>query len=541
MGNTPSEMIIHHPVISPQEAGQMHAPALPLASDEGWSFVDAVPEAIASISAKMLSQAQVRHSSAVGPRDGHPTTPNTGDGAGTAQAVPGLHLDAQRSSELRDAVQEFSRYYRELAPLRQKILLVRGEASYDAKSVQDHRRYVLESKQALTENVSPSNKDRYSQASTNAMNDFLRDMDAFDQQAEKVHTTISHLGSLEFTLQETEEHLDQSAQSILAKLRRFGIVDPPEQLAPEKSGIGPQSSQSSARESARVHPLIAEYYDKVGDLKIMRERLMVFNTEYGDTQASRTFDVDHERILDTSDDEFEAAYKRERAEMEKAVETAKNAAKTAKAACTAQGLDSDVGENQASDQQGSACDTPGVSEPALLLPMPLTPILGDPSEFCVRATPPGHATLVVTNVMEANARNAPSSLWTPAATGPMISGVSTPRETKRDRANKALYVEDWIDKVDSEKDDWPIDQRVQSQVPELPDNSPLGTFHSLPPSDKKGRGQALDGTITSLPGTLQAQGISIPDGQGFSPMTLQNPRSFAESRSANSGQRRCSH
>nr|OQO30909.1 hypothetical protein B0A51_03192 [Rachicladosporium sp. CCFEE 5018] len=56
------------------------------------------------------------------------------------------------------------------------------------------------------------------------------------------------------------------------------------------------------------HPLLEQFYDKAGDVNVMRERISDYQGSYMDDREQRIFLLDQDRPVDITDADFEAAY-----------------------------------------------------------------------------------------------------------------------------------------------------------------------------------------------------------------------------------------
>ena len=90
--------------------------------------------------------------------------------------------------------------------------------------------------------------------------------------------------------------------------------------------------------SGRFPPLIQDYFSKMGDISIIRERLSELETEHVEERAHLLFQSDRGIPLELSEQDFEDRYTRNHTRMESALNAAVNEAELAKAACLNAGL-----------------------------------------------------------------------------------------------------------------------------------------------------------------------------------------------------------
>ena len=310
-----------------------------IASQEDWSWVQAHNNSANANLALRNEQAQF-----LGP--GHTAHPYRGakqdrDLDGITTLVEQAELQARQLSILREIASSFLRRYARFAPLREETLLLRSRTKFQWQTCLDYRRFVSESQQIFLEGAAS--------ASTAALplggspekfralhNQVLRDHEAQDEFAQQTHKLETELTDLEFKMLQREGLLAMAAGKMVAFLNQLSL---PGQSGSVTAVESAAASLSGAASSAEMPPLLQHYFDKAGNVAVLRERLIDMELDHNEARAFRLFQAEHDQPLERSDQEFEATYLNKYAAKRRELDEAHHIAETAKAVYLDEGLD----------------------------------------------------------------------------------------------------------------------------------------------------------------------------------------------------------
>jgi len=107
-------------------------------------------------------------------------------------------------------------------------------------------------------------------------------------------------------------------------------------------------------------PLVQHFFEKTGEVSVLRERLIDLEYQHREARTKRTFQADQDQPLQTTDEEFEEAYQREYAEAEGILEAALDKVELARRMCLAEEIDPELYRKPPSVQTDP--DSPSVSD-----------------------------------------------------------------------------------------------------------------------------------------------------------------------------------
>ena len=163
---------------------------------------------------------------------------------------------------------------------------------------------------------------------------FWSDYDAVIDQ-EKTTTRIGDdLSNLEFRLAAEQEEVQKRMHS-----SNF-ISEVQKEMMNEAYAQSEQSSRSSSESS--IPPLVAEYFERKGDIGIYYERLQELDFNHEEGLMERGFLHDRGDPVEPSDEEFQSNYKSQRKQIEYDLETAEEEAEMLRKRCEDEGLDPNI-------------------------------------------------------------------------------------------------------------------------------------------------------------------------------------------------------
>ena len=352
-----------------------------------------------------------------------------------------------------------------IAPLRARILLKRDEAVYEVSDLSHRTRHIEESQQLVKEALVPNDTSTRSApldaGLDSKFSNLLQDYSSLDSQAKKFHGIESELGRLEYKVKAEEERLEQASRSLHEVLEQLGIAPRlsfPSWMKEEMSAHGSVAQSST---STDIHPLIADYNDKLGTYKVMKERLTTLQDEHEDARVTRSFEADQEKVPEMPDDDFENLYLLQRAEQIDAIDAAGAAAEAARAACIGANLDLDSDQRRSPVAMVEATHDLVGTKTSNIKDTQLSTEIGIPQTFTSS-----------TDVFASANDNGASIQLATARSWPTIH----PTSTSRDITPRSALVQDWIQNIDNDREDSDIEELIERQV-----NHPPGV--DSPPSD----------------------------------------------------------
>lgn len=244
-------------------------------------------------------------------------------------------LRDQRLVDLREMTSTFLRRYAKLNPLREKVLLLRSRTKFQWEHCRDYGRFVSDSQSAFIDEASANaNPDKLK----SLCDQVLVDYKAQNELGGKAADMETELGNSEFAMQKKEASLAGIAENMLRLLNELTL---PGQGASTTADDAGSQSHPSAPSSVDQHPLLQHYFDKAGNVSVLRERLGDLEMEFEEARANRQFQREHDLPLEVADEEFEGFYLHRRTQAAEALAEAIRVAELAKQVCLIEGLDPD--------------------------------------------------------------------------------------------------------------------------------------------------------------------------------------------------------
>ena len=158
-----------------------------------------------------------------------------------------------------------------------------------------------------------------------------QDYHALWHQEDTVTQQMDELSNLEYHLQNKQKTIQQTMKSpTFAAHLRAEMLEP--SLATSELSSRPKSRSNTPS-------LVAEYFDKAGDVGIQRERLEELDFSHMEGLQERDFVKERGDQLEVSDEQFVENYNARREEIQQDLEVAQAEAERLRARCTREGLD----------------------------------------------------------------------------------------------------------------------------------------------------------------------------------------------------------
>jgi hypothetical protein len=184
---------------------------------------------------------------------------------------------------------------------------------------------------------SKTNVDPSSQELANLRELFGLDRAYLETQAVEVTRRKQTLEAVQRDLQHNETRFIEAArQTMQPELFR---APSPMILPPEVSMIIYDGMGKPELPIPQLDGRLTRYYEKEAQANIFGERLADLNYDYNEALTAREFRRDHDEALSTTDEQFEAGFRQDRAKVEKDLDDATEQVRELKAACDSAGLD----------------------------------------------------------------------------------------------------------------------------------------------------------------------------------------------------------
>lgn len=259
------------------------------------------------------------------------TLNSNGDDTDSLVRLFGQH--AASLTALRKDCSTFIRRSKKLDSLRGDILLrcsgmlhAREQCRIDARFLSDSLGAFTETVKASMGHPTATYTDRLHSLQAQVVEDFERHNTASSQ----IVDMEEHLSNSEYELQRSERKLIQVVNSMMQTISELPVPKP------ESSGA---SSEPDRDLHEDLPGLVEHYFEKVGDVKIERERLWNLRFEHVEARAARTLQVEQDRLLELTDEKFETAFEEEYQLARQSVDNAVRKAELARAVCLGEDID----------------------------------------------------------------------------------------------------------------------------------------------------------------------------------------------------------
>lgn len=261
--------------------------------------------------------------------------------------------------------------YKRLNRLRDSVLLLRVQVDNERQKSIEVGDFRTESQSAFVELINSSmtseNTQLYRSALVEKHEQVLLDNEALAAQLQVTRELERKLSSREYALARREAAFMNAARTLL--LGNDLDLDMPEQVDwRDNAGLHSDSGHGSAARNGH-HPAQEfkdAYLDKMGDLNLLRERLMETRQDYENAVAVRELHTEQGRYLAMSDEKFHNDYVQKRKLLEEDLEAVRNATEHLKSLCVSKGLDPDVGrkpESEVTSERDNSDDDAAASAP----------------------------------------------------------------------------------------------------------------------------------------------------------------------------------
>lgn len=252
------------------------------------------------------------------------------------QPRPSIRPRLKRAAET--CVRRFSR----LGPLRQEMMLLRDRARTELEERRNHRHHVEESQTALLaalSNVCEHLPDvpAFEQA-RRLYQQLLADQEALIVQADKTTIIDDEMSALYYQILQDETALDKSASTLLDVAESIDWTHTRDSSLISPSGSPSSTPDGQVSSLTEVDPLLTDFFEKTGDVKIMQERLQEVETAHAEARLDRETQYDQGRNPLVSEHDFEAACEQEYREARLDVLAAMEAQELAQTVCKQQGI-----------------------------------------------------------------------------------------------------------------------------------------------------------------------------------------------------------
>lgn len=224
-----------------------------------------------------------------------------------------------------------------LQPLRQHVQLRRDRADYEWESRHHQRRHLKDSQEAFMRELGivmrslPPNP-AFTQLRV-LYQHVLDDQSSLDDQVIVSRNIEDEVSSLQYRLMKKEASFSRAVQ----KLINLVDSDLPTTSSPVESLVGSESV-GQTKSLPEMDPLLAEYYDRIADFNMLRDRIAELELDHEEEQIGRELRADRDEPVEDPEEAFDATYSRALQAAQQAMGDALLAADFAKAACANSGL-----------------------------------------------------------------------------------------------------------------------------------------------------------------------------------------------------------
>nr|POF17989.1 hypothetical protein CFP56_13400 [Quercus suber] len=259
-----------------------------------------------------------------GPKGGSPTG---------MQSIT-VPLDFRRSTEL------FAQDCAQLKELRWETALLRDRAHFGHQAYGTTRRFVQDSQAAFMNEVERIREFIPSAPQfvhlDNLYQQLVDDQAALDSEAAKASAIEHELSANDSRAAKLEKSARKNARRILKTFKGFEWPTAMDRFDPD-SVIAPSLRERSP--PTPLDPMLQDFFDSVGKLSIMQERVHELVEMHEDDRLQRELQLDQGQIPEISEEELDVAFKSDFEQATNDLRLAQDAHSKAKAACEERGID----------------------------------------------------------------------------------------------------------------------------------------------------------------------------------------------------------
>ena len=249
----------------------------------------------------------------------------------------------QQLQHLRDSTPPLFRRLRRLATLRENVVALRIRANVESEHCEEYRLLVSQFQEAFMQEAQKLLAQIPGDLSTHKLrayyNQAVEVRERHDSCAQYTRTLETRLGSIESKMQNLEAKVKDAATRMNDMLRHMSFPADSGTTTVVESDLHSLPSEAT---SADVPPLIQDYFDKAGDVKIERDKLFDLDQEHREEKTRRQFERDQDITPAVSDEEFEERWLGVFADAELTFADATQQAEEALLACKKARLDPDA-------------------------------------------------------------------------------------------------------------------------------------------------------------------------------------------------------
>nr|OQO31291.1 hypothetical protein B0A51_03269 [Rachicladosporium sp. CCFEE 5018] len=243
-----------------------------------------------------------------------------------------------RTLQLRRLCGTVHRRQRRLSKARESDLVLGTELHYQWQICADYRRYYDDSTEKFTHQATLVARKATSRKAAAKLEELhaqvIADHVILTEQATKTKRLEKARAEQSAKIKQLESVLNEAVSSLLALLHSDSDIA---NEGYDDNSIAAEELSSSGVESE--NPLLEDYYDKTGDVAIMRERLGEVYSEYVEERAQRIFRADQEQVLETSDEQFDDLYEVAIRRAQQNIQIAINTREEARIRCIEAGIE----------------------------------------------------------------------------------------------------------------------------------------------------------------------------------------------------------
>lgn len=274
-----------------------------------------------------------------------------------SRLVPGLQsgeeiegIKPEQCEQLGNHAQRLLARQTRCSSLRGQAQPMRSELAYERQELRNCLNFLLESvQQAFSAFLNVTNIDPDLTSTQNSSRKLIEeDRERLNSQTDKLERLENALSNLEFRLQQEEEALEQQVKEFVEGLRGIGA-----RIFRDMSDVQ-DLELGTAQSQVEVDPVLQNFYDKMGEAKVLHERLMNFEHEYSDAKSRIIFEEEHDRVPEMALGQLDINSSRKRQELQADLNQACEVAELARTACLKVGLDPEAYKSDLPDYDNTS-------------------------------------------------------------------------------------------------------------------------------------------------------------------------------------------
>nr|POF06905.1 hypothetical protein CFP56_31529 [Quercus suber] len=309
-----------------------------MATDHEWALVDQLGSSIDFDTSPLVNEPVNSTSNRPSP---HETLAAQVQGDGDQwEESPPRKQSLTAPPDLRRAMELFAQDYARLKDVRQESLLLRSRSHHEHETYRHSRQFVQKSQNAFMKELTKVIEHipaapRFHEL-RNLYQQLEKDQASSETEAARVKAIELELSAIDYSMARLEKSLGKSARRVLKPAEGIKWPVATGSLEPDPGMPHPTEEKSP---TLSIDPMLLDFFDKVGKVSIMQDRVYQLEEEHQDDRIERELELDRGQVPEISEEEFMLAFETDYLEATNDLLLAKDARNKAQALCEKHDID----------------------------------------------------------------------------------------------------------------------------------------------------------------------------------------------------------